>query len=836
MKSKNTVLLFISVLIGCLWGTPPAALAAPGTNPRLTSSSIRYGFSLRIPPNSWAFFEYQLDNPDTVKHKVKLVLRPMGQRNMTIYETELTLLPGFRFRSGVMVSVGTVETYTVELYMNGNLLMSDDLRLRMGMVQQRVVMFLNDDLDLSYGAFSKNPALGDSYISSFVRAQNMPMLWAGYDRVYLLVVMRPDVDRMSARQMKALIAFVVRGGSVLFCNPKGIMDVSRTPLAKLLPILPLRIRPLDRLDAFKKVGGHRVEWPKGVDFLESVPRGDGITTLKHGDFPLVRWQKYGLGRVGVCTVNPSDKAVVKAGSFNPIWRHLLSFGGRVEYVSSIPNTYISKALDALTGIEIPRREWVRNCILGYLGLVLLFVFTGIAVRRRGLSWLALVGLAILATIAIFFYAAKRMSKMSENSAAVLAFHAENTSCDAEEQVISLFSKREQTLTLRGTSVDCQIRGLLPPPKKFGLYGGGRNSNFKFSKVSRKKGRGKGKKLGVTRSALERRVDRRQDEVVRDVLTINRTGGISAMNQLLLRQYAPKSYSTLFSGPAKVWKKQMAYPLVRWEPGRVTMAEWTIPESIGPVIHAALLCENGYIPVQLKENRCRIDFNGEIRQITTASPEISALRNCLLAVRSPAPSLVLFTEVHADNNGGVPENFDVSGRRVWLVPVTQELSARQIQLPPQRFRLNTAHGIARMLRFGRDWAPVNQRSKENEYAITTSLPAEFQDLRVSRIQINFVADNRGRNLTFELRLRPFGEKTNGRDIQGKQQEDGSFLFSNLDSARLIDPSNGQFTIILISRTIKKIRDPISAMRVNTWRIQQFDLRADGELPPDYAGKF
>src|SRR5690606_9919617 len=162
--------------------------------------------------------------------EVEVVLRPKDQRNMTVYAKKLQIDGQADLRARMLVTIGTVEAYEVELYMNGNLITKEEVLLKLGSPNDATIYFVNDELDLEYGNFAKNKDLDGRFKTTFVRADRLPISWNGYDHVHMIVLMRPDYAAMSQRQMDAIVDFVGRGGTVLFDDPQGIVEASETRL------------------------------------------------------------------------------------------------------------------------------------------------------------------------------------------------------------------------------------------------------------------------------------------------------------------------------------------------------------------------------------------------------------------------------------------------------------------------------------------------------------------------------------------------------------------------------------------------------------------------------
>jgi hypothetical protein len=145
--------------------------------PRLTRATMLYGRTPRVPANAWAYLHYGVENATSEPTEVRLVFTPRGQRNITIYDHTFTLEPGFRFRYRMPVTVGTVEDYTLSMYHGPDLLKEEDFPVRLASPYRRIIWFINDNIDLEYGNFSKNENLNARYTNAFTSGASTGRTW-----------------------------------------------------------------------------------------------------------------------------------------------------------------------------------------------------------------------------------------------------------------------------------------------------------------------------------------------------------------------------------------------------------------------------------------------------------------------------------------------------------------------------------------------------------------------------------------------------------------------------------------------------------------------------------
>ncbi len=828
----------------CLFPVAPAA-------PEISGVSLRYCGSLRIPENGWAYLYYDLKNPDAQPVNLKLVLKPEGQVNITIYEHQLTLPAKSRFKSRVPVTIGKVQSYTASLYADGHLIDDDELLLSVPAREQekrlereaassgrqlselekgialgneRFVFFANDNLELSYGTFAKNEALNHKYLTSTIRQRDIPEHYAQYGDAHMVVLQQPAFARWTNRQVKALLDFVAHGGSVLFAGPHGLMDAyQHTMLRRLVSVEPLRVRKLEQLDALQAIGGSSLEWESGIDFLESVPNGAGIDTLSHDGFPLLRWSRYGLGYVGVCAIDPSDPSIQGTANFGALWNHIFTFGGNNSLTTSRGDVNIAQALDTITGVAIPRAQQIQLFLLGYLVLVVLLIGGGMATRMRMQAWIGLGIIAIITTVFIFHFANRRAASLSTHTASILDFQVEGAHDTTGEELISLFLKREEVLTLRSPSVDSEIRSLLPPPQR------PVDNTYQANWASEAANTNEADAALATTNPIVSRGG--ASEAIRDPLRITLRDGHSILDQLTVKRQMPRFYGVLYSGTASPdWQP----PVVTWQINGPLMDRWPVPAGI-PASEAFFVCETGYYAVTLRDGYCSLTSETQNASFREASKEIVFLRSYLGEQKLPSPMLVLIGESARDSSGILPENFEILGRRISMIPVLEQRIEERAAIPFRRISVETGR-LSRLLRLKNQWQADStlKGNDTKDYDFIACLPPGYNRMSLDTVRIRFVADNRGKNLQFALYLvdpnAPEGEDL----IKFTSQEDGVYTFTNL-AGRLLDPAGGRFRFVVRASTIQPVVDPNVAARMNTWLVRELDLAAEGILPPETRGR-
>ncbi len=807
-----------------------AGLAIDAKEASKKGGSINYNGGRRIPHYSWASVDYVVDNPKNRAVKVKIRTEPIDQRNKTIYETIFDVGPDTTYSFSDLITIGSVDEYGVDMFLGTERLTDASQRLnyiRLAHPLDRYIVFINDEQDLTYGHFAKNTNLGSTYLNCMNQTRKMPRHWAGYDNAAIVVVMRLDFANVVNRQYKALLDYVARGGTVLFSDPQGLMAAWDTPLRQCIPVTPLRLRKIEHLTALSEIGGTEKRWDDGTDFLESLPNGPGLTTLKHEDFPLVRWRRHGLGLVGVCAVSPSDEGFVSEGkegvNFNTYWRHLLSYSERCDYASSSQDIQLTGAVDKLTGVKIPSASFIRNVVFCYLVAVLILVALGVVFKQQLKAWAALAIIAIVTIIGIFMYAGYMRRHLPRKTATILEFASYGTEQETVEQLVCLFLKDEQTMDLKADGYDYKIRSMPPArdPKEMAQswFSESISAKLQNSKKRGKKG---------TRSGKE---DKGENEAILDPLRVSTVNGRSGLLNLNLRDSKPQFFNTLANLPGPT---HFQPPVVTWDTGRPVIEAWKIPDGLN-CEYAALILEEGYYPVSIKDGSLVRKASDPLAD--KASPIYASLRDFLVRAKSPVPLIAAFSELDKDRNGLIDKEtgFSVMGRRINLVPVIDPLNSGPRTIPGARISIDGHPENKQIMRINETWVFEDQRATREPLRFQAQLPIGYSRFKPEEIVVDFQANNSGGNMTFAILFLPDGDVK--RKVRLKKREDGRWVLdcSKFKPHEVIDPANGYIELALVAKEKTKIRDGAARLRFNTWKIQKIQVSASGILPEETQGR-
>ncbi|MCJ8328546.1 MAG: hypothetical protein MJH11_00965 [Lentisphaeria bacterium] len=778
------------------------------------SSSVRYLSSARIPAHSWAYLGVTVKNKGDKTDQVKLIFSPKGQRNITIWEINLTIPPHTQYRHEEMVTIGSTESLNTKTYINGHLVStvsSSESVIRLKDRNDQTILFFEDNDEPSFGVFSKNNGFGVPVVNTSCRAANAPYHVAGYDNIKLVIICQPDFSSMRSRQFNALLDYVNRGGTLLFAEPKGTLAAWNTPLRKLIPVTPLRIRKLEKITSLKDFKANEEVWPKGTDFLESLPR-HGRTVLKHDDFPVFQWSRYGSGRVGFSAFYISDRHLTKKNNptFTALWRHVVSYRSNSKFVSSTENKKISMALDTITGIEIEPAEKIRKLIIVYMVIVLILAALGILLKKQSHCWGLMALIAVFMTGFIFQYSNKRMEKLGNANATIIEFKHESTEDASSEQLVSLIVSKEQKMDIYHDDMDYKMRAL--PPAKFSYNA----KNFK-----RKLARGKKKSKMKNRRATFGDVERGKDEDFRDPMKLTYVDGKTQMLNVNMRNLKPHMFSTLRSYSPQNLSPQFA--TVKWalDGPQITAnnIKFVKPKDI------YLVCENGFFVLELDGQK--ITIRKKTEAIKTA--EIKALRDYISSGNLSAPLIAVIRDTaNSVDHSLIEKSYNIQARSISFYPVHETGLDEELSLPNQRISFKLKDVLSKQLisPLG-DWLPVITNHPTN-YIIDAYLPAGFSRMQIKKLTLEFLADNRLHNLNYKFFVQNWQSE---KKLQFSKIGEHLYSLEVDDYDQLkeyIHPANGQLKVVISISQKTKVKDPVSAARMNKWTIRTINLAVSGKL--------
>ena len=121
---------------------------------RVSGSIKSSDTDIRLKHHSWGYLEYTIQNKDQVAHDVRIVLTPINQKNIIIYEKTVHIEPQSVLVDRAMITTGTVDEYILNHYIDGKKHISELLE------EKKLSIVLNDD------AVKKIVFVNDDFIST----------------------------------------------------------------------------------------------------------------------------------------------------------------------------------------------------------------------------------------------------------------------------------------------------------------------------------------------------------------------------------------------------------------------------------------------------------------------------------------------------------------------------------------------------------------------------------------------------------------------------------------------------------------------------------------------
>lgn len=789
-----------------------------GATPKLSSCLLRWGRSPRLIAESWATFSFHIQNPDPEPVTVRIALHA-EQRAVAIFEKELSVGANAYVRDTEMVTGSPSETYTASLYVGAQRVGWSTIYTKYRTASGRWRLLVIDDSPDSTGVstVTRNDKLVTRAEAGTASVKNMPLSWIGYDNVRAVALADPDFTVMLAGQYQALIDYVHRGGTVVFLSPSGTLAAADTPLRELLPVRPLRIRRVEELPALDQWGavmhesaygpgrqaGVRVplQSADGIPFLESSPLGDGITTLREGSFPICRWRRCGLGRVGVLAVDPRPPLMEDSGCFLALWDHVLSWTQPPYCLSYAANGRLLPEIAALlTGYVIPDAALIQRVLLLYLGVLLVVFAAGTVLRRHAVAWIGAGLLGLGLTAGVFAAASRRNAHRVERSATVLDFSTTDSRHSSAHAVISLFSKSDCRPTFVDREQENAIRALPPP-----LLGG----SHRYT-------------LGPS-------------------LLLRRVQGHASVPRLAVQALRPRLVGTSYSSTPMPLPR---VPCLRNGPEGTSLDTFPLPDWLtSSRTEAYIGLQNGCLPVRAGDGRLTgIEPRLALLQLNPVATKFCALISSGLF---PTPALVLMQPWDADRHSlslALP-GFDQRGYAVRFLPLSHEVEPGLVTVTSAQIRVwrsDIASDIVE--RRGHELSNLF-RARSDPFPFHVILPPLFGRLLVRDVTVELDAANPGGNVSFDIGLRPGIDRTGTvklrpwtQALRASERADMTFRFREVGSEAFLDPLTARFTLLLRATEKKAVTSALAAERANNWRLLALRVTVVGEIPADGTVRF
>ena len=801
----NAILLALVFGLCFAWGTSVRA------DIRLRGVMLRFGGTPRLTASDWATMNYVLENSADTRAEVLLSLQA-SSRNRAVFEKVVTIGPRARLSGRELITAAASENYVLSLFVDGRRTLRTDVPTRFVDPHQHCEFtVLNDDgeytgLSGRMGKFSLRHAVQTTTLN----ARRAPTHWAGYGHTRVLLVANPDYRSLTAAQYTAILEFVQRGGTLLFAHPGGALRAAETPLRELLPVVPLRVRLIEELPPLDRWGeqwwaanprgksGKRspLRDPDGIEFLESCPRGAGVTTLSLGEFPLIRWARRGLGVVGMIAIDPTQDVVRGTGVTVPLWNHVLVWSQAPFSLRNYANSQVlPDVMSRLTGFRIMSVKKVGGILLFHVLMLSVVLLGGTALRRHVTAWLLAALSGVVMTVILFLTAFHQNATRAARSATIVDLRMVSGKRTTGQAIFSLFSKSDQRPTVTDTLPDGLFRALPSAAR------------------------------GKRREPLE------------PPLIVHRERGRVTLRNLHVKALKPRSFVALHTDPPV---KSVAPVELTFGSG-VPRLRGEIPAELSTAGTRVLLL-GGHTVQEVRRDSSGLTLVRDGGSWMRTDPFLGVFSSYLLQGEFPCPSLVLLRPWAGSGRSlaAAPGGYERRGYSVEFLPVATEVKAGEVRIPSEFLFLRPSGSAARMVFDGRDWRSSVLRGRELVLLLEVDLPPVCSQVRVGKISAVVDVSNAGGNVLVDCRVAPLPlrlydvadqeapRRLWGEAIPGVASGRGNFQFADLASREVVQPVYAGFYLVLRLSQKAVVSTLAEAERSNRWRVNRLRVDVTGSV--------
>lgn len=758
---------------------------------KVSRGKVLYGSSFRATPNSWGVFECLIDNPDPRPRKVMIRLRPADGystvMNSNSLETEVPAGTSLVYRAPVYLE--NSEKYEFDVFEDGirrpnSADYSCSVKLLSG--RQELIGILGDKGN-SIGGFNEHPLFSQQLFPVAFHGGNSPDFRNSFQALRALIVCNADFGRFTSAQFAAIEEYVANGGTLIFADPEGALAAAGTPLNALLPVQPLRVRPVTSLDGLGTLfPGLRINGLRGKEilFLDSTEAGKpGVTFARHEGFPLYREMNYGLGVVKFLAFSPDRSNLPNDRVLSERLLSLICMSNGAVPVYSAFN----EPLDKLTGFSVPRVSTVRNLIFVYLAVLVLVVLAGIRLRRPGTAWFISTLVAVATTCLILYYV--RLSIGGRGSLAATVRIENRMSPGTSDSFASLYASTALKTGVQSENPRDIFSAI--PRRNFIAFDQGDNKNSGFA-VS---------------SPLDLRV------LPMGAMSIHEMN-IAARSS---RQFMKSDSSDVLSAGIP---RYFVYPRLMIRQNGLELLPWTAPEG--------LEIESAFILFPGGSRLLDVSSSGVCTMATSAGvmtdPLLESIRNAMeKSFPRNCPALALVSP--SGKSGLILEKtFAMQGKRLTLIPVQVVCPESKITLPNEMLVLTPADATSRLVLDGNKLKKSFTMQTDFGVSIAFALPSVFAGFRPQSAVLKVVTTN-----AENVRVTPKFKLPGGGTIVGKSLGGDRYLFSGERISELVDPSTNMGILMLDSVQTKPQTKSSPDFTLQTWSILELELSLKGTLP-------
>ncbi|MFW5996616.1 MAG: hypothetical protein ACOCQP_01245 [Lentisphaeria bacterium] len=775
----------------------------------LSTTFPRWGQTPETLIHCWADLAYQLTNRSEDEGKYIFRAQSLG-RSGTVFEALSEIGP--RAKSHYRLPLISVpgDKYNTDIRRPGrNAIEKQEISTQTTTPFGKSTIFvINDSHDLN-GISEIKDLSGVARKIKLTQSESKtaPAHLLDYGGASILVILDINPADWNASQWQAVKDFAATGGTVIFADPRSIMKIADTPLADLLPMQPLELRPVSFLPV-------PAEWtqdskPQPVEALytelsdirqidfedktgellvgEKFP--EARITARAGSKPLFYWRSFGVGRVGVCTVSPFDDNILNDDLASAIWNHIISRETPPPFNKNTLHTRpVRKAMERLAGFQAPPAKVIYGLAGLYAGLLFLVFALGWYTDKKLQSWLAAGALSIVLTAAVFVIAYQQSRERPSRMVSSIALSMISDDEILSEEMVGIFSKSDLKTSISGNDDKTRLRPIPPVPGPH-VY---------------------------------------ETDTDEGLFTIRYEKGKPAIPELNVRALRAKKFSS-FGQQAKEKVTQESFQITNNEEGLRMTSDYKLPASLPRNTRAYLLLNNGVIRVNNRGGKLDRLLAG--KGADQFSPVQNELFSFLDSGKLPSPSLALVSQSSQASSAFTLDAGDFSRHQhlIRLFPVDRNNEGDTIGIHPQDISIHPADKAAETMYWQDEWQEKSLRGGESVYHFNFALPPSMSNLEISELIINLSLFNPTGNVVTDFRIIPWaGQLHNNQDydsdaITADEIKDGQYRFNeSLKKSRIVNPVTGHIRIKLVVSTNNE-----QGTSESTWRILDLSAHGRGE---------
>lgn len=813
-KRVNDFLLLVVLFFICI---PLVA------KPLVDRANLRYGFSPRIKRFSWGILSCRIQNPDSKPYNVEIrfVDANRGAINQKSVFADSVYVPAktvINYKAPVMTE--DAEEYRLEVFIDGReQKKSDSFIISLISGNSTYLVILNDSEDVSLGAFATAPQFKGKYALSNFMARTPPAPWILLKKAAGVVIVQPDFSKYTAEAYQAILDYVQQGGNVVFADPQGVIAASKTPLSVLLPVKPLRIRKISKLDSLSRLIPEFKSFKEPTDFLESAPVGEGINLVEKDGMPVFRWKRYGLGTCRFAAVPitkiPYDSSVT--------WYKILSMFIAHQTISNNLASAVP-ALDEMTGFSVPGIDKVRTLFFIYFLLMVIPLGLGIFLKRTGLAWIITGLITVCFSVYILKSAASSHSKQSGTFLSFIETAILGNTASPGEGWYGIFSTSDTKLTIKANNEQTSLSAIPPPDNIMAMF----------------KNAGQG---GLGTKSFASPTEVKTKNALREI------------NNLVLNSNASRQFYASYNA---IGSEKIPSPVIQYKKTGFEFNDWDIPEGVKPYA-AWLQFANGIVPLAIVGNKVVAKKSAEA--VFASDTTLLSVQNFMLKGWKHSSPMLVLVENSDKTYLDLPGKIVSHGKRITVASVQEVSEEKVFSVPPQSVLMTPGDTSTRLVMNGNEIKPEVISRSDSNYVFRYQLPPLFATMKAKEITVDFSYMNEGGNVEIKpvlvvgqilnKKFVPANQPTSSTQPQSKNKrkkrknkrnkrvrqdregikgisgelKNGKLVFTNVQDC--LKDGTG---FIALKIKIKRKNLPMGErLRANKWSLDKLDITVTGAMP-------